>query len=418
MDCFSCRWRYDRKVEMEYLDLIAKWEPERAALFIDGNCITYGKLVKMVMDKRKTGNEKEVFYPILKSGVLEQLVCFLAFSGTRQIPVIVEEGNQKAQFALLQGIKARDIPKGCCMAVFTSGTTGEAKLLYRDYKSWAGYFPVQNEIFHIWENTKIFMHGSLYFTGNLNLYLSVLYAGGTIYTISQFAPDLWKNCIQRECNMIYLVPTKLEALTKVLKTEKNERVKMIVSGSQSMGRSEAQNLKNIFINTDIVLYYGASELNYVSYVSFKDMTEEKNLIGRVFPQVEVTLREGEIYVNTPYGVQGLAMPYSVGDLGSMDSQGNLYFMGRKDDRYSIHEEKVYGTVVEEALCKIEGIREAAVVCRGGQLQAHIVSDKIYGRRELVGQLSAMLRSVEIPKKFMYHQYFQKNEGGKINKKKL
>lgn len=403
---------------MEYLDLIRKWEQQRAALYIDGKCCTYGNLAERAMDRRRTQKGKALFYPILEKNVLEQLVSFLAFSGTEQVPVIVDEANSRNQIAFLESRTKQDIPKDCCMAVFTSGTTGNAKLLYRDYHSWAGYFPVQNRIFGIDGNTKIFIQGSLYFTGNLNLYLSVLAAGGTIYTVSQFAPDQWKACIQMECNMIYLVPTKLKALKKIYGLEKNENVKMILSGSQSIGRRQAQELKSVFINSDILLYYGASELNYVSYVTFKDMTEEKNLIGRAFPRVEIALKEGEIFVNTAYGVQGLAMPCSIGDCGRMDGQGNLYFMGRKDERYSIHEEKVYAKAVEQALCQIEGIREAAVVCRHGQLQAHLVSDKVYGKKELVRQLSCILRPVEIPKKFMYHDTLEKNHSGKINKNKL
>ena len=47
---------------------------------------------------------------------------------------------------------------------------------------------------------------------------------------------------------------------------------------QSLGINDSEKLKNIFPNAGITLYYGASELNYITYVKDKDMTEDKNLI--------------------------------------------------------------------------------------------------------------------------------------------
>ena len=72
--------------------------------------------------------------------------------------------------------------------VTTSGSTGEPKILQRTFESWADFFPTQNRIFRVDETTKLFMHGSLNFTGNLNAFLATMDTGGTIITTEKFFP--------------------------------------------------------------------------------------------------------------------------------------------------------------------------------------------------------------------------------------
>lgn len=62
------------------------------------------------------------------------------------------------------------------MGAMTSGTTGRAKVLFRTYESWAGFFEEQNRVFGVTPDSCMFAQGSLAFTGNLNLYMGALYA--------------------------------------------------------------------------------------------------------------------------------------------------------------------------------------------------------------------------------------------------
>lgn len=72
--------------------------------------------------------------------------------------------------------------------VKTSGSTDAPKILRRTFESWADFFPTQNKIFRVDESSRLFMHGDLNFTGNLNALLSILYAGGSVVTTDKFAP--------------------------------------------------------------------------------------------------------------------------------------------------------------------------------------------------------------------------------------
>ena len=80
--------------------------------------------------------------------------------------------------------------------VKTSGSTVAPKIFRRTFESWADFFPTQNKIFRVDESSRLFMHGSLDFTGNLNAFLSILHAGGSVVTTDKFAPKTWLELIE------------------------------------------------------------------------------------------------------------------------------------------------------------------------------------------------------------------------------
>ncbi len=131
------------------------------------------------------------------------------------------------------------------------------------------------------------------FTGNMNLYMAQLSAGATILSEDRFDPRLWiKDIEQWQADGIYLIPAKLHALYQALKHEDHdpvEKIQTILSGSQSLGKKDAMKLKTFFPKAEITLYYGASELSYVTYIRDQEMNEDKTRIGRPFPKVGVCL---------------------------------------------------------------------------------------------------------------------------------
>ena len=160
--------------------------------------------------------------------------------------------NQAKKFFHNQKLNRSNI-----FSVATSGSTSTPKKLFRSFESWNDFFPTQNKIFRVDENSKVFMHGDLNFTGNLNAFLSVLGAGGSIITTEKFSPKFWLKLIERATN-IYLVPTKLSLLTS---GEPIKNIRSIFTGSQVLTAAHSLNLMKKFPCAEIFLYYGASELS-------------------------------------------------------------------------------------------------------------------------------------------------------------
>ena len=397
----------------DYLAMLAAQPQEKLALVDDATSFTYGQLVAAASKLRERADFSQPAVFIHEDTIAQQLLQFVAYSGTATRPIIATELSRNQHFDVGQ------IPPKACMGVMTSGSTGKSKLLWRDYHSWADFFPEQNRIFGVDEATVIFCQGSLAFTGNLNIYMGVLAAGGTLIVTEKFRPRHWLQLMEQYAvNTIYLIPSKLMLLPKFMSVP-NEQLRHIISGSQTMGRQEADKLLAVFPKAEITLYYGASELNYITYIKDKDMTDDRTVIGQPFAGVGISINNEEIFIDTPYHVENITLPFSLKDRGYVDERGWLHFLGRTDDICNVNGRKVSSVKVTTALTDIEGVVEAAVLSRhiadADVLVAFVASTTSYTKQELVRRLRERLEDYELPKQFIFLEQLPRNESGKIDK---
>ena len=397
----------------DYLAMLAAQPQEKLALVDDATSFTYGQLVAAASELRERADFSQPAVFIHEDTIAQQLLQFVAYSGTATRPIIATELSRNQHFDVGQ------IPPKACMGVMTSGSTGKSKLLWRDYHSWADFFPEQNRIFGVDEATIIFCQGSLAFTGNLNIYMGVLAAGGTLIVTEKFRPRHWLQLMEQYAvNTIYLIPSKLMLLPKFMSVP-NEQLRHIISGSQTMGRQEADKLLAVFPKAEITLYYGASELNYITYIKDKDMTDDRTVIGQPFAGVGISINNEEIFIDTPYHVENVTLPFSLKDRGYVDERGWLHFLGRTDDICNVNGRKVSSVKVTTALTDIEGVVEAAVLSRhiadADVLVAFVASTTSYTKQELVRRLRERLEDYELPKQFIFLEQLPRNESGKIDK---
>ena len=397
----------------DYLAMLAAQPQEKLALVDDATSFTYGQLVAAASKLRERADFSQPAVFIHEDTIAQQLLQFVAYSGTATRPIIATELSRNQHFDVGQ------IPPKACMGVMTSGSTGKSKLLWRDYHSWADFFPEQNRIFGVDEATIIFCQGSLAFTGNLNIYMGVLAAGGTLIVTEKFRPRHWLQLMEQYAvNTIYLIPSKLMLLPKFMSVP-NEQLRHIISGSQTMGRQEADKLLAVFPKAEITLYYGASELNYITYIKDKDMTDDRTVIGQPFAGVGISINNEEIFIDTPYHVENITLPFSLKDRGYVDERGWLHFLGRTDDICNVNGRKVSSVKVTTALTDIEGVVEAAVLSRhiadADVLVAFVASTTSFTKQELVRRLRERLEDYELPKQFIFLEQLPRNESGKIDK---
>lgn len=397
----------------DYLAMLAAQPQEKLALVDDATSFTYGQLVAAASELRERADFSQPAVFIHEDTIAQQLLQFVAYSGTATRPIIATELSRNQHFDVGQ------VPPKACMGVMTSGSTGKSKLLWRDYHSWADFFPEQNCIFGVDEATIIFCQGSLAFTGNLNIYMGVLAASGTLIVTEKFRPRHWLQLMEQYAvNTIYLIPSKLMLLPKFMNVP-NEQLRHIISGSQTMGRQEADKLLAVFPNTEITLYYGASELNYITYIKDKDMTDDRTVIGQPFAGVGISINNEEIFIDTSYHVENITLPFSLKDRGYVDERGWLHFLGRTDDICNVNGRKVSSVKVTTALTDIEGVVEAAVLSRhiadADVLVAFVASTTSYTKQELVRRLRERLEDYELPKQFIFLEQLPRNESGKIDK---
>ena len=186
------------------------------------------------------------------------MVQWLAGLYTGYIPMVCHnEMDTEYVEELARIIAYKGVAPLADFGVLTSGTTGRPKPLWRSESSWREFFDIQNDIFHINKDTKIFLHGSFSFTGVSNMVIAVLWSGGTVITTSSLRPNRWIQLIEEyQVDHIYALPTKLRLLVRHCKS-KVDSINYIIAGSQVLDRQLMEQLERICPNMEFILYYGA-----------------------------------------------------------------------------------------------------------------------------------------------------------------
>ena len=348
----------------------------------------------------------------------DQLLYFLAVQAAGGIPVLVHEYLKaedirellterpidlfisEKDFPALPMIKADSLfilenknsgKRNSDFGVLTSGSTGIPKIFFRKGESWSDFFPVQNRIFEVDGKARLFLHGSLAFTGNLNMAMAFLAEGVSLYCTDRLLPKSWLRTIKNEeITHVYLIPSKLSPLSKV--KGKADSLKYILSGSQLMT------------------------------AALFEILHAPDSVGKPFPGISVSTKDGEIWVDTPYGVEGIERPFTCHDLGRMDEKGNLHFLGRREDMYFIQGNHVARQKVLAHLLMIPGVEEAEVLAlkkdHGDDRMIAFLAGDVPDSSGLVRLLSKNLFFWEIPSRFISVDVIPRTSTGKTDKKKL
>ena len=354
---------------------------------------------------------------IVRQDPVEQLIAFLGAETAGWVPVLGHPdlspaaADQLCRVRQIGWIDDGTLRKGnpeapvpapeVCMGVLSSGSTGLPKLMFRTYESWAGFIPAQNRAFQIDRDTLAFVEGSMSFTGNLSVWSSVVYAGGTLLIGTTLHSRLWVETLARyPVTLIYLVPVKLKLLLRCLQ-QPCRTVRTVMAGSQLLEAGAARQLKSFFPRSQLWLYYGASELDYITWLTYEELLAHPGSVGRPCPGVTVECRDGLIYIDTPYHVEGLSQPCTLGDRGYFDEDGYLIFQGRSGQVVNKGGLTLSCCRVEQALLQTEGIDDACVVPvkdekRGEDLGAAVVLAKDATLQQIRRALREQLLPTEIP----------------------
>lgn len=411
-----------------------KAEPNKPCLCIDDAVYTYDVFMRDVQaEKEKLETYAQTQPPVIyRNSVYDQLTAWIAAIGAGLQPIIGHpDSDDIVRKALEERLKE---PSACCdkadFGVLSSGSTGVPKILWRRTASWADFFPVQNEIFEVTKDTRLFLHGSMSFTGNLNALLAVWYAGGTVVTSAYLRPRSWLKVMARYAiTHIYLLPTKLRLLMEAMPISKENTaalssLRMIFAGSQMLDTKLMHHLQRTWPQARFILYYGASELNYVTYCTAEEWLREPNTVGRPFPGVRVTVDEDHmIYVTSPYTIEGVACPFSVGDKGWFSSSGRLMFEGRGGAVINRGGYKLSVPLLEKKIQELDGVAEAVVIgqpdaLRGEEPVAFIQCEPGYTETMIKKAMTKVLSVQEMPHRIIGVEEIPLTAGSKIDKRQL
>ena len=416
----------------QYKDL----QPYKIALIVDEEQYTYGQLYDAIismefnntsriinLDQFNDGQKNKVLL-IQSLSFVEQLLQWLWGLYKGYIPMVCHNEMDVAYIdELARIISVEGVPTSADFGVLTSGTTGRPKPLWRSESSWREFFDIQNNIFYINKDTKIFLHGSFSFTGVSNMVVAVLWSGGTVITTSSLRPIRWIQLIDKyHVDHIYALPTKLRLLVRHCKS-KLDSVNYIIGGSQVLDRQLMEQLELICPNMEFILYYGATELNYITYCTGKEWLDREGTVGRPFPSVKIAEQNGVIYVTTKHHIEGIPDTYTVNDCGYIDSDGYLMFNGRRGDVINKGGYKISIPEMELYLQSLQGVSEVAVITindeiRGEDFVAYLVLEDNAKLSKIIECIHHERPSVEWPKAILEIPMIPLTECSKVDKRKL
>lgn len=213
-------------------------------------------------------------------------------------------------------------------------------------------------------------------------------------------------------------------------------------------------LRKVFPNALIYKMYGLTECKRVSYLEPELLDAKPGSVGRAIPGTETYLlseagepvppgQTGILYVRGPHVMAGywnrpdlsaeMLKPGKLPgervlcthDLFRMDGEGLLYFVGRTDDIIKTRGEKVSPVEVENALHRIPGVREAAVLgvpdpLLGEAVRAYVVTDpqSHLTAQSLRADSARYLESYMVPTQVILCDSLPRGPNGKINKRLL
>lgn len=253
--------------------------------------------------------------------------------------------------------------RGEQVALPTSGTSGAPRWVVRSTVSWVASFPHVAALTGLDSSSRVWVPGPLVATMNLFTAVHAAYAGAARTDDAASATHA------------QLTPATLAAALDDGAPLAGCHV--VVAGDRlPLGLAE----RAVTAGLRVSHYYGAAELSFVAWGA-----HEHDL--RPFPGVEVDLRDGEIWVRSPYLCEGYDGPpgplrrdgggfATVGDRGRLD-RGALRVLGRGEEAVTVGGETVLVADVEAMLRPHVAGRVAAVGLphdRLGQVVVAVLTD--------------------------------------------
>ena len=349
--------------------------------------------------------------------------------------------------------------------MYTSGSTGKPKGVAVTQAGLSNYLIWAKEAYSVSKGCGALVTSSVAVDFTLTSLLLPLVCGRIVFPIASDEPDIIARAIQdaRNLSFLKLTPGNLLLLGKILngKDIKNAS-RILILGGEQLTADDLIWLTDGAIGLNIVNEYGPTETVIGSSVySFQlgDKIPEVVPIGRPISNTRIYVVNskgelatrgeiGELYISGVGVAKGyrrnnkatesaflldpfasdVSRLYKTGDIGYIESDGNLVFRGRRDHEVKIHGYRVNLREIESTLLNHIDIYAATVVhvkfgaSEAGILSAFKVPNKekhsVSLENEITEFLSAQLPVYMRPSRIEVVNKIPLTASGKIDRKKL
>lgn len=346
------------------------------------------------------------------------------------------------------------------LIIYTSGTTGKPKGALHAHRVLLGHLPgveMSHDFFPQPQDLMWTPADWAWIGGLLDVLLPALYHGVPVLArrFEKFEPSqVFALLAKHQVRNIFFPPTALKMLRSVAapKQQWNFSLRSVASGGESLGDeliTWGQNALGVTINE----FYGQTECNMVVSGCAVQFPRKSGAIGRAVPGHLVSIVDedgtpveagvmGHIAIKSPDPVMFLGYwnnPKATtdkftgdylltGDLGEMDAEGYIRFVGRDDDVITSAGYRIGPAPIEECLLKHRAIKLAAVIGKKDTQRTEIVkafivlNDGFHPSQELILEIQDFVRqrlaAHEYPREIRFLESLPSTLTGKMMRKSL
>jgi acyl-CoA synthetase (AMP-forming)/AMP-acid ligase II len=352
------------------------------------------------------------------------------------------------------GIDARAdavTPDDIADILFTSGTTGRPKGAMSSHHQTVGVARAWGELGGVTEEDRYLVVNPFFHSFGYKAGIVVgLTTGATLYPVATF--DLDRTMLQIQDDRISVLPGAPTIYQSLLNAPSRSgydlsSLRLAVTGAAVVPvvlieRMRAPSPEGLGID-NVVTAFGMTEAVVSTMCREGDSAEVvANTCGRAIPGMETRIAApsdqgaGELLLRGEFVMLGyLDDPQATseaidedgwlhtGDVGVLDEAGNLTITDRLKDMYISGGFNVYPAEVEQALMRLEGVNDVAVVGlpdeRMGEVgKAYVVSGSPLTADDVIAFARERLANFKVPREVEFLDALPRNLGGKVLKTAL
>lgn len=350
------------------------------------------------------------------------------------------------------------IPIDLAALIYTSGSTGNPKGVMLTHQNMVFAASSISEYLRLDVSDRIVNVLPFAFDYGLYQLLMAVLMGATLVTERSFVypVPVLRRVIEHEVTVFPIVPTVGATLLSLNRSGgwTFPSVRRVTNTAAALPADFISRLGDVFPKALIFAMYGLTECKRVCYLEPERLASKPTSVGRAIPGTEVFLlsadgepvspgEPGILHVRGPHVMVGYwKLPEQTArmlkpgrlpgervlcthDVFTMDADGDLYFVGRTDDIIKTRGEKVSPIEVENALHRITGVREAAVIgvpdeLLGEAIRAFVVLDDgaTLTEQQVKRECMARLESFMVPREVVFVPDLPKTATSKVSRRLL
>jgi long-chain acyl-CoA synthetase len=263
----------------------------------------------------------------------------------------------------------------------TGGSLGAPKRVARQVASWQASFAVNAGLFGIGPGVRVAVPGRLCHSLPLYAALEGVHLGAEVHLLDGMRADR-AGAALAGMDVVYATPTQMRAVL----AGPWPGLRHIVLGGERLDAGLRSDLAKAAPQARVTEFYGAAE---TSFITMTDETTPEGSVGRAYPGVEIEVREGVIWVRSPYLAQGGTW-VTVGEMGRMEGE-YLFLQGRIGRMVTVAGQNVFLDEIEHWMLGLPGVSRVAVVAVVDARRGHVVEAFVQGTRAQEAAIMAAVR---------------------------